>query len=290
MDPISRPFRSVLYIPAANERALAKAATLRTDAIIFDLEDAVAPDAKVSARATLTATLPKTDYGARFLLVRINGFDTPWGAEDLSAMSALRPDAILLPKVETLEQITRAEDALNAAGATDTQVWAMMETPKGILAANTLAAHPALCGFVLGTNDLIKDLRVPVRADRMALMTSLQTCVLAARAHALVCVDGVYNAFRDEDGLIAECEQGRDLGMDGKSLIHPAQLPQTNQIFAPDSAALDQAQKQIDAFQNAQNDGSGIAVLDGRIVENLHVEAAKRLLVKAEAIKRLESE
>ncbi|MCH2167765.1 MAG: CoA ester lyase [Oceanicola sp.] len=282
-----RPVRSVLYIPGAKDRALHKARSLPVDAIIFDLEDAVAPAEKANARAILSAALAEGGYGARMKIVRINGLDTPWGAEDLGHFAAAKPDAILIPKVETVAQVAQVADALAAAGARDTEIWAMMETPAGILNANALAHAPGLTGFVLGTNDLAKELGCRFRADRLPMQVALQTCMLAARAAGIVCVDGVYNAFKDTDGLRAECEQGRDLGMDGKTLIHPAQVDIANEVFAPGTEEIDLARRQIEAFKVAEAAGEGVAVVDGKIVENLHVATATALLAKADAISAL---
>ncbi len=281
----TRPYRSVLYIPGSKERALDKATTLDVDAIIFDLEDAVAPDEKAAARATLAAALADKDYGRRLRIVRINGLDTDWGRADAEAVRGMACDAVLLPKVDGPEQI----EAL-AAITGDLPIWAMMETPRAMLNAAAIAAHPKLAGFVMGTNDLAKDLQTRFRADRLPLLTALSLCVLAAKAEGIVIVDGVYNAFKDEDGLRAECEQGRDLGMDGKTLIHPAQVAIANTVFAPSEAEIDLARRQIAAFEAAEAAGQGVAVVDGRIVENLHVVTARQTLAKAEAIGTLATE
>ncbi|KIT17626.1 HpcH/HpaI aldolase/citrate lyase family protein [Jannaschia aquimarina] len=273
-----RPFRSVLYIPGSKQRALDKAATLPVDAIIFDLEDAVAPDEKTAARDTLRAALQQ-DYGPRYKLVRVNGLDTEWGADDVAAFADAACDALLLPKVNGPDDIA----AVKAAKP----VWAMMETAEGIL--NAAAIARAAGGLVLGTNDLAKELGCATSADRMPMMTALQTCLLAARAAGIPCIDGVFNAFKDEDGLAYECKQGRALGMDGKTLIHPAQVATTNAAFAPTDEEVDLARRQIAAFDEAIAAGQGVAVLDGRIVENLHVDTARRTLAKLEAIQSLES-
>jgi len=279
-----RPYRSVLYIPGSKERALEKAAGLACDAIIFDLEDAVAAEAKVEARALLAKTLASTDYGQRAKIVRVNGADTEWGADDLATICPTKPDAVLLPKVETAAQVAAVKAELDAAGASETQVWAMMETPRGILAAQEIAAAPGMGGFVMGTNDLAKDLGTRFRADREPLLSSLQLCLLAARAHGIVAIDGVYNAFKDDEGLREECEQGRDMGFDGKTLIHPAQLDVANEAFAPSGSEIELARRQIAAFEEAEANGQGVAVVDGRIVENLHVATARATLAKADAI------
>ncbi|MBL3551100.1 HpcH/HpaI aldolase/citrate lyase family protein [Rhodovulum sulfidophilum] len=284
MDPRARPFRSVLYIPGSKDRALDKARGLPVDAIIFDLEDAVAVEEKPAARTLLAETLKAGGYGGRFRIVRVNGFDTPWGRDDVAAIAGAGADAVLLPKVETTAQL----DDL-AAAIPDVPLWAMMETPKGILNAEALAAHPRLEGFVMGTNDLAKELGCRFRPDRLALTASLTHCLLAARVHGIVAVDGVYNAFKDEAGLKAECEQGRDLGFDGKTLIHPAQIAIANAAFAPTEAEIDLARRQIAAFEEAERAGQGVAVVDGRIVENLHIVTARETLAKAAAIAELEA-
>jgi len=282
MVEMARPLRSVLYIPASRERALEKARGLKADAIIFDLEDAVAPTEKDDARATLAAALAKGGYGDRLRIVRINGLETPWGREDAALASAC--DAVLIPKVGA------AADVLAAASLTgDVPLWAMIETPQGILNAAEIAQAPGLEGFVLGTNDLAKDLGARVGPQRLELMQSLQMALLAARAAGIPCIDGVFNAFKDDHGLQRECEQGRDLGMDGKTLIHPAQIDIANATFAPNSDEVTLARRQIIAFDEAAARGEGVAVVDGRIVENLHVETARRVLARAEAIARLEA-
>ena len=274
---MSRPYRSVLYIPGSNERALEKARGLAADAIIFDLEDAVAPAEKPAARATLKAALAE-DYGPRARIVRINGLDTEWGREDAAAAAA-GADAVLVPKVSTPADL----DAV-AALTGDTPLWAMMETALGMLNAAAIAAHPRLEGMVMGTNDLAKELGSRNRPDRLAMQTGLGLCVLAAKAHGKVIVDGVFNAFKDEDGLRAECEQGRDMGFDGKTLIHPAQLEIANAAFAPTEEEVALARRQIEAFDAATAQGQGVAVVDGRIVENLHVATARQTLDRAQAI------
>lgn len=291
MDTRARPYRSVLYIPASKARALEKARTLPVDAIIFDLEDAVAVDAKAEARDLLAATLAESDYGNRMRIARINGLDTPWGAADLAAVMRAGPDAILLPKVEDVATIERVAAQLDATPAcADTTIWAMMETPRGILNAAAIADGPRMGGFVMGTNDLAKDLDTRFRADRLPLLMALQTCLTAARAAGIVCVDGVYNAFRDEEGLRAEAEQGRDMGFDGKTLIHPMQVAIANEVFAPSQEELDLARRQIEAFEAATAQGQGVAVVDGRIVENLHVATARATLAKADMIATLEAD
>ncbi len=278
---INRPARSALYIPGSRQRALEKARQLPVDVILFDLEDAVSPDEKVAARETLRAALAAGSYGPRYKVVRINGLDTEWGAQDVAALSDMECDAVLLPKVNSSADL----DDL-ASKLADKPIWAMMETPQGILNAAEIAAHPRLDGFVMGTNDLAKELNSRTRA---AMRVSLQHCLLAARAHGVVAIDGVYNAFKDEDGLRAECEEGRDFGFDGKSLIHPAQVTVSNEVFGPSADDIDLASRQISAFEEAVANGQGVAVVDGKIVENLHVETARATLAKAKAIATLEA-
>ncbi|WP_283176884.1 CoA ester lyase [Gemmobacter sp. 24YEA27] len=281
----AQPCRSVLYIPASRERALEKARDLACDAIIFDLEDAVAPEEKPAARALLARVLAQADYGSRLKLVRINGFDTEWGREDAAAMAraiaaGAKIDALLIPKVSAPTDL----DAMTAV-APGVSLWAMMETCAGMLNAAAIAAHPALRGMVMGTNDLAKELGSRFRPDRLPMQAGLGLCLLAARAYGLIIVDGVYNAFKDEAGLRAECEQGRDMGFDGKTLIHPAQLDIANAAFAPSEAELDLARRQIAAFDEVASSGGGVAVVDGRIVENLHIVTARALLEKDAAIR-----
>ncbi len=275
-----RPYRSALYIPGSKERALEKARGLPVDVILFDLEDAVAPDAKIAARDTLGAALADGGYGSRLRIVRINGLDTAWGADDAKAVAGMDCDGILLPKVNGPADV----DAL-AELVPDLPIWAMMETPQGVSNAAAIAAHPRMAGFVLGTNDLAKDLNSRGRA---ALTTSLQLCLLAAKSAGIVALDGVYNAFKDDEGLQAECAEGRDMGFDGKTLIHPAQIAITNTAFGPTEDEVELARRQIAAFEAAEADGQGVAVVDGRIVENLHIVTARATLAKADAIGALE--
>uniref|UniRef100_UPI003B51BFE4 HpcH/HpaI aldolase/citrate lyase family protein n=1 Tax=Roseovarius indicus TaxID=540747 RepID=UPI003B51BFE4 len=287
MDLTTHPYRSVLYIPGSKERALEKAMTLPTDAIIFDLEDAVAPDAKAEARETLATALKEKDYGKRAKIVRINALTTEWGNEDVRVLKDAGADIFLLPKVNTPTDVDALADMLDPA----TPIWVMMETPVSVFNAREIAAHHRVTGLVTGTNDLTKDLGCRTRADRLPLMTALQMIVMAARAaRGVVAIDGVYNRFRDGDGLKAECEQGRDLGYDGKTLIHPAQVEVTNTAFAPTQSEIDLAQRQIEAYEDSMKSGQGVAVVDGQIVENLHVVAAKRILAKMQAISEMAAE
>ena len=278
MEATLRPYRSLLYIPGSKDRALEKARSLPVDAILFDLEDAVMPEAKVGARDTLTDALAEGGYGPRAKIVRVNGLDTEWGRGDVAALEGADIDAILLPKVNSAADI----DAL--AALCDVPIWAMMETPLAIFNALEIAAHPRVQGFVAGTNDLAKELNCRTRPDRLPMQMALQTILMAARAHDVIAADGVYNQFKDDAGLEAECEQGRDLGFDGKTLIHPAQLEVANRVFAPSEAEVDLARRQIAAYEEVLETGQGVAVVDGKIVENLHVETARKTLAKAEAI------
>lgn len=285
MPSISRPLRSVLYIPGSKPRALDKARGLPADAIIFDLEDAVIPDEKITARATLAEALATGGYGSRMKIIRINGLDTEWGADDAKAAKDMGADAILLPKVNSPADL----DAL-AAIVGDVPLWAMMETPLGMLNAAAIAAHKQLQGMVMGTNDLAKDLQTRFRADRLPLMAGLGLCALAGKAHGVALIDGVYNAFKDDEGLRVEADQGRDMGFDGKTLIHPAQLDVANEAFSPSEIEIEVARRQIAAFEECEATGQGVAVVDGKIVENLHVATARETLAKLEAIKALSAE
>ncbi|OOY18002.1 CoA ester lyase [Thioclava sp. DLFJ4-1] len=288
-NQMARPTRSVLYIPGSKERALEKATGLACDAIIFDLEDAVAIDEKANARALLAKTLTEVNYGPRMKIVRINGLDTEWGREDVLAFAdairnGAKVDAILIPKVSTPADLVEVADLIQGV-----PLWAMMETALGMLNAGDIAAYPRLEGMVMGTNDLAKELGSRFRADRLPMLPGLGLCLLAAKAHGKIIVDGVYNAFKDDEGLKAECEQGRDMGFDGKTLIHPAQLDVCNAAFAPSEAEIDLARRQIAAFEEAEKAGQGVAVVDGKIVENLHIVTARQVLAKAEAIAALGS-
>ena len=286
MDRTSHPFRSVLYIPGSMDRALDKARSLPADAIIFDLEDAVAPDSKAAARETLAGALKQGGYGKRFKIVRINALTTAWGLEDVAALRDVGADAILLPKVNSASDVDSLADRLGP----DMPIWVMMETPVSVFNAREIASYRQVEGLVTGTNDLTKDLNARTRSDRLPLMTALQTIVMAARAARIVAVDGVYNRFRDGDGLKAECEQGRDLGFDGKTLIHPLQIDVTNTAFAPTEFEIELAGRQIAAYEESMALGKGIAVVDGNIVENLHVVAAQRILAKSRAVAEMAEE
>jgi citrate lyase subunit beta/citryl-CoA lyase len=276
----------VLYIPGANPRALDKARALPMDGLILDLEDAVAPEAKALARDTVVRALAEGVYGQRRRVVRINGPDTPWGEADIAAMARAGADAILLPKVETPQAVLAALAALDAAGGpADLPLWIMAETPRGILEIGAIAAaHPRLQVIVMGTSDLAKELRVRHTRDRLGLVASLGRCVLAARAQGLEILDGVYLDLRDEPGFEAVCEQGRDMGFDGKTLIHPSQIEPANRAFGISGEALEQAQRIIAAWREAQQAGRGVCVVEGRLVEQLHVQEAERTVAMHEAI------
>jgi citrate lyase subunit beta/citryl-CoA lyase len=291
MSQTVRPRRSVLYMPGANTRALEKARTLPADALIFDLEDAVAPEAKEAARTNVVLAAESKAYGKREIAIRCNGLGTPWGEADIEAIAKSGADAILVPKVESAAQVTHVMSLLDTAGApTDMAVWAMMETPKGILRAEEIAgAHPRLGLFVMGTNDLVKDMRARHTPMRLPMITALGIGMLAARAHGLAILDGVYNDIQDAAGFRAVCQQGLEMGFDGKTLIHPSQVEPCNEVFAPSAAELEMAGKIVAAFKAAQAEGKGVVTVDGRMIENLHVEQAERALALASAIKELQA-
>lgn len=291
MSQTVRPRRSVLYMPGANTRALEKARTLPADALIFDLEDAVAPEAKEAARTNVVLAAESRAYGKREIAIRCNGLGTPWGEADIEAIARSGADAILVPKVESAAQVTHVVSLLDTAGApTDMAVWAMMETPKGILRAEEIAgSHPRLGLFVMGTNDLVKDMRARHTPMRLPMITALGIGMLAARAHGLAILDGVYNDIQDTAGFRAVCQQGLEMGFDGKTLIHPSQVEPCNEIFAPSAAELEMAGKIVAGFKAAQAEGKGVVTVDGRMIENLHVEQAERALALASAIKDLQA-
>jgi citrate lyase subunit beta/citryl-CoA lyase len=284
-DPV-RPRRSVLYMPASNARALEKARSLPADGVILDLEDAVAPSAKGEARALALAALSQGGYGRRELVLRVNGAGTPWHAEDVAAAARCGADAVLLPKVESAAAVRALEEALVAGGApASLRVWCMIETPRGVLAAPEIAsATPRVACLVLGTSDLVKDLGARHTPGRLEVATSLGLVLLAARAHRLAALDGVHLDLGDDAGLEAACRQGRELGFDGKTLIHPRQIEAANRAFAPTEDELAQARRIVEAHAAAERRGAGVVVLDGRLVEALHVEAAQQALALADAI------
>ncbi len=287
-----RPRRSVLYMPGANDRALEKARSLPADALILDLEDSVAPDAKPEARDKVIAAVKSGGYGPRELIIRVNAIDTPWGADDLKAAAAAGPDAILVPKVSRPGDMVSATKLLKAYGAPPhTRLWAMMETPLAILNARDIAsvageADSRFSCLVLGTNDLLKESRARALGDRFAIIPWLAASVLAARAFGLDVIDGVYNDFKDEAGFRAECEQGRTLGMDGKTLIHPTQVEPCNQIFSPSDEEVSWSRKVIQAFAQPEHKGKGVITVEGRMVERLHLVMAERVVAIAEVIAR----
>jgi citrate lyase subunit beta/citryl-CoA lyase len=288
-----RPRRSVLYMPGSNARALEKAKTLPADALILDLEDAVAPEAKETARKQVCEAVTRGGYGHREVIVRINALDTPWGAADIAAAAAAAPDAVLLPKPATGADIQRAEQALAKAAAADkTRLWAMIETPLAILnladiAATTRQAGARLACLVMGTNDLVKETRADLSANRRPALYWLSATVTAARAYRLDVLDGVYNTFRDADGLRRECVHSRRLGFDGKTLIHPDQIAIANEVFAPPPEEVAFARKIIAAFDRPENKGKGVITVEGRMVELLHAEISRRTVGVAEAIAQM---
>ena len=285
-----RPRRSVLYMPGSNARALEKAKSIPADALILDLEDAVAPEAKEAARAQVCAAVKAGRYGERELVIRINGLATPWGQADLEAAAAAAPDAVLLPKPGTGGDIMRASEALAHAGAPDrTRLWAMIETPLAVLNLADIASASRRLGarlacFVLGTNDLVKETRADLSLNRRPALYWLSAAITAARAYSLDVLDGVYNNLRDAEGFRRECVHGRRLGFDGKTLIHPDQVAVANEVFAPTAAEVAFARKIIAAFALPENTGKGVIKVDGRMTELLHLEEAKRIVAVAEAI------
>ncbi len=286
-----RPRRSVLYMPGSNARALEKARTLPADALILDLEDAVAPDAKELARQQVCEAVKAKGFGKREIIVRINALSTPWGEADLTAAAAAQPDAILVPKISTPADLHAIEERLaRHHSARGTAIWAMVETPLAILNIGAIAgAGGRLAAFVMGTNDLIKEIRGVHTQDRMNLSAALSLSVLAARAHGIAVIDGVYNDIGNADGFKATCEQARAFGFDGKTLIHPTQVEPCNAVFAPSAADVEDARKLIAAFDLPENKGKGAIKLDGRMVELLHAEIARRTVAMADAIAALEA-
>jgi citrate lyase subunit beta/citryl-CoA lyase len=281
-----RPRRSVLYMPGANERALEKAQAIPADALILDLEDAVAPDAKPEARERVCAAATSGAYGTREIAIRANGIGTQWHDDDLAAMAKAGPDAVVIPKINSAAEVHQIEKALEAGGAPErTLIWAMLETPIAMLSAYEIASSSErLAVLVMGTNDLAKELQAAHVPGRQPLLQGLGLCLLGARAAGKAILDGVYNDIKDEAGFLAECEQGRDLGFDGKTLIHPSQVEPCNTAFAPTADDVAKAGRIIAAFEEAEADGRGVVTVDGRMVENLHVEQARRTLAIQSAI------
>jgi citrate lyase subunit beta/citryl-CoA lyase len=290
MPSVIRPRRSVLYRPGSNARALEKAKTLAADGLIFDLEDAVAPDAKETARRMVCEAIRAGGYGRRELIVRVNGLATPWGAADLAAVATCGADAVLLPKVESGDAVRQALGALTAHGAPEhLALWCMLETPRGVLRAEDIAASPRVAALVMGTSDLTKELRARHTADRLPLLPSLGWCVLVARAYGLAALDGVHLDLDDDEGFAAACRQAADLGFDGKTLIHPKTIATANRLFAPSAADVAWARRIIAAHAEAMAQGRGLVVVDGRLIESLHVDEARRTVALAEAIAALEA-
>ena len=286
-----RPRRSVLYMPAANERALEKAKSIAADAIIFDLEDAVAPDAKEAARANAVAAASSGEYGHRELTIRCNGLDTPWGVDDIAAAAQSGASAVVIPKVASVEYLDEISNRLDAAGAkSEMRIWAMVETPTAIFDARALASHWRVEVLVMGTNDLARELRSSLgAAGRHPLVPHLATALAAAREAGKVILDGVYNDVKDPDGFRAECEQGFEMGFDGKTLIHPDQVGPCNDVWAPSEADVEHARGLIAAFEAGLAEGKGVVTYNGRMIENLHVANAQRVLAVADAIAALGS-
>ncbi|MBX3286619.1 MAG: CoA ester lyase [Actinobacteria bacterium] len=286
MADVILPRRSVLYMPGANERALEKAKGLAADALILDLEDAVAPDAKADARDRVCAAASSGEYGAKEVAIRVNGLATEWHAADIAAAAAAGPAAVVVPKVDSVDDVHAIELGLEAGGAPDhTKIWAMVETPVAMLHAEAIAAaSERLTVLVMGTNDLAKELHAEHVPGRQPLLTGLGLCLLAARATGKVILDGVYNDIKDPEGFEAECLQGRQMGFDGKTLIHPSQIDPANAIWAPTPEAVDDARALIATFEEAIAAGKGVVTHNGRMIENLHVENARRILGVADAI------
>jgi citrate lyase subunit beta / citryl-CoA lyase len=287
---MTTPVRSALYMPGSNARALEKARSLPADVVILDLEDAVAPDAKASARAQVCAAVAAGGFGSRQVVVRVNALATPWGRDDIVAVAKARPDVVLLPKPETAADLEQACAALRQAGApAATKLWAMIETPLAVLNVRDLAASSRfagskLTGLVMGTNDLVKDTGAELDAERTAALFWLSATVTAARAYGLTVLDGVYNAFKDADGFGRECAHGRRLGFDGKTLIHPDQIAAANRVFAPTETDVAWSREILAAFAQPENAGKGVITLNGKMVELLHADMAKRTVAIADAI------
>lgn len=284
----SRPRRSALYMPAANERALEKAKGIATDAIIFDLEDAVSPDAKDTARAQAVAAVNSGEYGKRELTIRCNALATPWGHADVAAAAKACVSAVVIPKINSVAEVEEVSTALDAAGAPkEMAIWAMIETPTAIMDCRAIAAHSRVQVLVMGTNDLAKELRATQVPGRAPLVPSLHMALLAAREADKTILDGVFNDIKNTEAFRAECEQGRQMGFDGKTLIHPDQVAIANDTWAPSEAEVDHARRVIAAFNEALAAGKGVVQLDGKMIENLHVANAERAIAIAEAIAEL---
>lgn len=280
--------RSALYMPAINQRAMDKARDLPVDAVVFDLEDAVAPEKKAEARTQLVAQLAAGGYGPRQLVARCNALATPWGEADIRALAATPVTSLCLPKVESVEQLQQVSALLEELQRPDMALWAMIETPAGVADVEAIAGYGRLTALLMGTTDLAYELRLPVDPGRTGLQYALSRCVLAARLAGVVVLDGVYLDIKNEAGLRAVCEQGRALGFDGKTLIHPGQIAVTNAVFGPDAAAVEHARRLLDCWEQATVQGRGVAVLDGKLIETMHVDEARRLLDAAAHIDSIE--
>jgi len=280
-------------MPASNARALEKAKTLAADGLILDLEDAVSPDAKPEARANIAAVLKDGNpYGQREVIVRINSLNTPWGHADIAAAATLEIDGIAIPKVESADTIRQVQAAIRECGGPDNmQIWAMIETPMGVLRAEDIAgASPNVAGLIMGTSDLAKDLQCEHIDSRLPFITAFGLCILAARAHGVAILDGVHLNLSDDEGFVTVCEQGRALGFDGKTLIHPKTIAVTNTTFAPNPEDVAHAKSLISVYAQAVAEGKGVVVLDGKLIEQLHVDNANRLVALSEAISKIEAE
>ncbi len=287
-EEVFRPRRSVLYMPASRASALEKAKSLSADALIFDLEDAVAPDAKADARGMAVQAALSGEYGRREIAIRANGLDTPWGKEDLQAIAQSGAHAVVIPKVESAKMLDEVDQILADAGAPENLwLWAMIETPKGVLRVEEIAAHSKLTVLVMGTSDLAVDLTANHTPERIPFLTSFGLVLLAARAHGRSVLDGVHLNLTDDKEFEAHCRQAVDMGFDGKTLIHPKQVAPANAWFGPDPKAVENAEKVVEAYETAIATGQGVATLDGKLIENLHAVQARRILAKAAAIEAL---
>ena len=283
-----RPRRSVLYMPSSNERALEKAKSIPCDALIFDLEDAVAPDAKEAARANAVAAARSGEYGHREITIRCNGLDTPWGGDDLTAAATSGASAVVIPKVGSVDYLDEITRRLHAAGAPpDMMIWAMIETPTAIMDIRPIAGHARVSVLVMGNNDLAKELRTGVLPERTPLLPALAMALLGAREAGKVILDGVYNDVKDADGFVTEARQGKAMGFDGKTLVHPSQVAPANEVWAPSDDEIDFSRRVIAAFEEAEREGRGVITVDGRMIEHLHVQNAERILAVADAIAAL---
>jgi citrate lyase subunit beta/citryl-CoA lyase len=283
-----RPRRSVLYMPSSNERALEKAKSIACDALILDLEDAVSPDAKEAARANAVAAAGSGEYGRREVTIRCNGLDTPWGADDLAAAATSGAASVVIPKVNSVAYLDDIDQRLTDAGApADMTIWAMIETPTAIMDVRAIAHHRRVNVLVMGNNDLAKELRTGVLPERTPLVPHLALALLGAREAGKVILDGVYNDVRDAEGFLAEAQQGKAMGFDGKTLVHPSQVDAANEVWAPSPDEIEFSKRVIEAFEAAQAEGRGVVTVDGRMIEHLHVQNAERILAVADAIAAL---